>query len=96
MMRSDRQTWRMKELLSDASARAIRYLDALPNRAVAPTPEAIAALQAFDEPMPEASSDPAATLSLLDEVGSPATIASRVSSFWRRAVINSSTVGAFG
>jgi glutamate/tyrosine decarboxylase-like PLP-dependent enzyme len=65
----------MKELLSDASTRAIRYLEALPTRAVAPAAAAIAALRAFDEPLPDASSDPAATLRLLDEVGSPASMA---------------------
>jgi hypothetical protein len=40
------------ELLADAAARAIRYLDTLPARPVAPTPEAIAALSAFEEPFP--------------------------------------------
>ncbi len=65
----------MKELLSDASARAIRYLETLPTRPVAPTPAAIAALRAFDESFPETTSDPAATLQLLDEVGSPASMA---------------------
>ncbi len=65
----------MNELLSDASARAIRYLDSLPTRPVAPTPAAIAGLRAFDEPLPAAASDPAATLRLLDEVGSPASMA---------------------
>src|SRR4051812_39902953 len=65
----------MKELLSDASARAIRYLDGLPERAVAPAPAAIAALRKFDEPFPDASTDAAATLRLLDEVGSPASMA---------------------
>ncbi|MBI3884620.1 MAG: aspartate aminotransferase family protein [Opitutae bacterium] len=63
----------MKEILTDASARAIRYLQGLETRAVAPTPAAVAALCAFDEPLPENSSAPADTLRLLDEVGSPAT-----------------------
>ena len=35
----------------------------------------IAALRAFDEPLPETQTDPAATLRLLDEVGSPASMA---------------------
>ena len=65
----------MKELLSDASTRAIRYLDTLATRPVAPTPAAIAALRAFDEPLPEKPTDPAAALRLLDEIGSPATMA---------------------
>src|SRR4051794_33636522 len=65
----------MKELLSDAAGRAIRYLETLDARAVAPTASAVAALRAFDEPMPAKSNDPAQTLRLLDEVGSPATMA---------------------
>ena len=65
----------MNSLLSDASARAIRYLGGLDSRAVAPTPAAVAALRAFDEPLPEKRSDAAETLRLLDEVGSPATMA---------------------
>ncbi|HVT72248.1 MAG TPA: aminotransferase class V-fold PLP-dependent enzyme [Lacunisphaera sp.] len=65
----------MNKLLSDASARAIRYLENLDHRAVAPSAAAIAALGAFDEPLPAGPSDPALTLRLLDEVGSPATTA---------------------
>jgi len=65
----------MKEILSDAAARSIRYLEGLQSRAVAPAPAAIAALSAFDEPLPDASSTPADTLRLLDEIGSPATMA---------------------
>lgn len=65
----------MKALLTDACSRAIRYLDGLDARAVAPTPAAIADLRSFDEPLPAAPSDPAQTLQLLDEVGSPATMA---------------------
>ncbi len=71
-----------KELLADAAARAIRYLETLPARPVAPTPEAIAALSAFEEPFPANASDPAATLRLLDEVGSPATMAMAGSRFF--------------
>jgi glutamate/tyrosine decarboxylase-like PLP-dependent enzyme len=65
----------MKELLSDASARAIRYLEGLDARSVAPTPAAIKQLQALDAPLPAKSGDPAETLRLLDELGSPATAA---------------------
>jgi glutamate/tyrosine decarboxylase-like PLP-dependent enzyme len=65
----------MNDLLADASARAIRYLDTVGARPVAPTPAALDALRALDEPFPEAASDPAATLKLLDEVGSPASMA---------------------
>jgi glutamate/tyrosine decarboxylase-like PLP-dependent enzyme len=65
----------MKKLLDDAATRAIRYLESLPERAVAPSPAAISALRRFDEPFPGHSCDAAETLRLLDEVGSPATTA---------------------
>ena len=65
----------MKALLLDAAARSIRYLEGLDARAVAPTPEAIAALAAFDRPLPQKGVDAAEVLRLLDEVGSPATTA---------------------
>ena len=64
----------MNKILSDAAARAIRYLKDIETRAVAPTPAAIASLRTFDEPLPALASDPADTLRLLDEVGSPATM----------------------
>ncbi|MDI1320637.1 MAG: aminotransferase class V-fold PLP-dependent enzyme, partial [bacterium] len=64
----------MKTLLSDASSRAVRYLHDSQHRAVAPAPAAIAALRALDEPLPAGPTDPAATLRVLDEVGSPATM----------------------
>jgi glutamate/tyrosine decarboxylase-like PLP-dependent enzyme len=64
----------MKEILSDASTRAIRYLRDVQTRSVAPTPAAVAALRAFDESLPAGPTEPAETLRLLDEVGSPATM----------------------
>jgi glutamate/tyrosine decarboxylase-like PLP-dependent enzyme len=64
----------MKEILADASARAIRYLQDIQTRAVAPAPAAIAALRRLDEPLPAGPGDPAETLRLLDEAGSPATM----------------------
>ena len=65
----------MKGILTDASARAIRYLEGLDMRSVAPTPAAVAQLRTLDTPLPAKANDPAATLRLLDEVGSPATTA---------------------
>jgi glutamate/tyrosine decarboxylase-like PLP-dependent enzyme len=65
----------MKELLLDAALRAIRYREQLANRSVIPTPEAIERLALLDEPLPDLPSDPQAVLSLLDELGSPATLA---------------------
>jgi glutamate/tyrosine decarboxylase-like PLP-dependent enzyme len=65
----------MKSVLTDASKRAIRYLEDLAGRPVAPSASAVAGLDVFDEPLPEAASDPAQTIRLLDEAGSPATMA---------------------
>ncbi len=64
-----------RELLSDAAARASRYLDTLPERRVSPAPEAVRALAAWDTAFPEEPTDPAEVLRLLDELGSPATMA---------------------
>jgi glutamate/tyrosine decarboxylase-like PLP-dependent enzyme len=64
----------MSDILESAAQRAIAYLGGLEGRGVAPTPAAIAQLAALDTPLPEKTGDPAATLKLLDEVGSPATM----------------------
>jgi glutamate/tyrosine decarboxylase-like PLP-dependent enzyme len=66
----------MKDLLADAAARANRYLSGLGARGVAPCPEDIARLDRLREPLPDDSADPAQVLALLDEFGSPATVAS--------------------
>ena len=63
-------------LLNDASERARRYLADLAGRPVVPEQAALEALSSFDELLPESPGDPMATLALLDEVGSPATVAS--------------------
>jgi len=65
----------MRTLLEDASQRAIRYLESLDARGVAPTAEAVAALSAFERPLPDGPQDPSATLAELDAIGSPATMA---------------------
>jgi glutamate/tyrosine decarboxylase-like PLP-dependent enzyme len=65
----------MKSLYETTAQRAVRYLDNLPGRKVAPGPEAIAGLKRFDEPMPDGPVDPQEVIALLDEVGSPATMA---------------------
>lgn len=73
---SDYSAWTGRgELLAEAARRAGRYLDGVDRRPVAPTPDALAALDRFDEPLPEHPSDPLATLSLLDGAGSAATVA---------------------
>jgi glutamate/tyrosine decarboxylase-like PLP-dependent enzyme len=65
----------MHELLNEAATRAIRYLEGLDARSVAPTAEAIENLTKLDVSLPEEPTDPAAVLALLDDFGSPATVA---------------------
>lgn len=66
----------MHDVLHDAAERATRYLAGLDERRVAPSPEAVAHLATLMGPFPAHPSDPGAVLALLDEVGSPATVAS--------------------
>ncbi|BBY83657.1 aminotransferase class V-fold PLP-dependent enzyme [Mycolicibacterium pulveris] len=65
----------MNELLAEFSDRAGRYLSALPTRQVPPTAEAVDALGQLAGPLPEQGTDPREVLRLLDEIGSPATVA---------------------
>ena len=65
----------MKKLLNDAAHRAIRYRESLADRSVAPTQEALAGIQRFSEELPDVGFSAEETLALLDEVGSPATMA---------------------
>jgi glutamate/tyrosine decarboxylase-like PLP-dependent enzyme len=63
-------------LLEDACQRALAYLDGLAERRVAPAPEAVAALGKLDFALPGPGLAAADVLRLLDEFGSPATVAS--------------------
>ena len=65
----------MDDLLRAASAMAGEYASSVDDRRVAPDAEALAALAAFDEPLPDDGADELATLRLLHDVGSPATVA---------------------
>jgi glutamate/tyrosine decarboxylase-like PLP-dependent enzyme len=65
----------MRKLLEDAAQRAISYLETLAERRVAPTPAAVAQLATLVGPLPEQATSPEEVLSLLDEFGSPATMA---------------------
>lgn len=62
-------------LLTFAAQRAMAYLARLDGRLVRPDPDAVAALARLDEPLPLGPSDPQDVLRLLDEAGSPATMA---------------------
>ncbi|MDQ6908862.1 MAG: aminotransferase class V-fold PLP-dependent enzyme [Chloroflexota bacterium] len=66
----------MEGLLRDTAGRATRYLAGLDDRPVGPTPEAIRRLSELAGPFPDQPMDPAAVVALLDEIGSPATVAS--------------------
>jgi len=64
------------ELTNDAARRARRYLQDLGERPVAPAASAVAGLERLGGALPEDGMQPSKVLALLDEVGSPATIAS--------------------
>lgn len=66
----------MDALLNDAARRAMRYLDDLEERSVIPQPEDVRRLSELGGPLPDEPGDATATLALLDEIGSPATVAS--------------------
>ena len=57
----------MRDLLDDASKRAIRYLDGLRHRGVMPDAAALPGLAELDGTLPEQSCAPAETLRLLDD-----------------------------
>ena len=65
----------MKELLAETASRAARYLAEINGRRVSPRPEDVVRLEALGGPLPQDPSDPAETLALLDDMGSPATVA---------------------
>jgi glutamate/tyrosine decarboxylase-like PLP-dependent enzyme len=65
----------MDDLLRDAAARAIRYRREVGNRPVWPKAAAVEALGRLDEPLPATRQHDAAVLALLDEIASPATVA---------------------
>jgi glutamate/tyrosine decarboxylase-like PLP-dependent enzyme len=66
----------VEELLSDASERACRYLEGLSGQRVFPGRDELLRLSRFGEALPENGVTPSKVLALLDECGSPATVAS--------------------
>jgi glutamate/tyrosine decarboxylase-like PLP-dependent enzyme len=66
----------MKELLAETAARAAQYTSASRTRRVFPPSEDIARLDALCAPLGDDGCDPAAVLALLDDIGSPSTVAS--------------------
>lgn len=65
----------MSDVLSEAAKRAERYTSTIADRRVAPLPDDVAQLRELGGPLPLNPSDPLAVLALLDEFGSPATVA---------------------
>lgn len=66
----------VRDLLADVSQRAGSYIAGLPERSVGPVQAAIDALSKFSEPVPETPTGSSEIIRLLDELGSPATVAS--------------------
>jgi glutamate/tyrosine decarboxylase-like PLP-dependent enzyme len=65
----------MKTLLDEAARRAAAYLASLPERCVAPLPEAVRRLSALDVPLQDEPCDPQRVLAELDDFVTPATMA---------------------
>ncbi|MFC1680319.1 pyridoxal phosphate-dependent decarboxylase family protein [Pseudomonadota bacterium] len=64
-----------RELLLDAAERAIRYYESLPRRRVSPTREQVARVGELEESMPDGPCSAREVLTMLDEIGSPASMA---------------------
>jgi glutamate/tyrosine decarboxylase-like PLP-dependent enzyme len=65
-----------QQLLTNVAQRAAKYIDALPERRVAPTPGDIDRLKLLDEVLPTMPTEPSEVIRVLDEIGSAATVAS--------------------
>jgi glutamate/tyrosine decarboxylase-like PLP-dependent enzyme len=63
------------DVLTLAAERARRYVREIGARRVAPGPDDVAALAKFQEGFPDTASDPQDVVRMLDELGSPATVA---------------------
>src|ERR1700731_3184837 len=64
-----------RELLEDAASRGIRYREGLSARGVFPRASALQRLEKLAGPLPGKPSDPREVLRLLDDIGSPAAVA---------------------
>src|SRR5579862_390398 len=65
----------MKKLLEETADRAARYIEGIANRRVVPLPADVARLESLGGPLPQLPSEPQTVLALLDDIGSPATVA---------------------
>jgi glutamate/tyrosine decarboxylase-like PLP-dependent enzyme len=69
------ETSERDQLLQQAAEKARKYVRGIAERRVSPTASDLANLAKFREPFPNGPSDPSKVLEMLDEVGSPATVA---------------------
>jgi glutamate/tyrosine decarboxylase-like PLP-dependent enzyme len=67
---------RDRNILNDAKHRATHYLDELSSRRVSPEPRALEALETLRHPLPASPTAAVEIVRRLDEIGSPATVAS--------------------
>jgi glutamate/tyrosine decarboxylase-like PLP-dependent enzyme len=66
----------MEKLLSEAAERGSRYVREISGRRVGPHPEDVSRIDLLGGPLPQDTSDPANVIAMLDDLGSPATMAS--------------------
>src|SRR5215469_7232437 len=66
----------MNPLLQEAARRAQLYVSNVNQRRVSPAPEEVARLEHLAQPLSDGATDPIEVLKLLDDYGSPATVAS--------------------
>src|SRR3972149_1007484 len=65
----------LEGLIDDAAQRAARYLHGLPQRRVPPPADDVARLRLLDIPLQDGPLEPELVLAELDDIGSPATVA---------------------
>ena len=81
------------QLFNQAQSYAREYIDAIFNRNVYPTKEALNNLEYFDEPMPTISSNGEEVLRKLNEIGAPATLTNLAGSYFGFVIGSSVPVG---
>lgn len=70
------------DLIRAAADRAVAFAAEIDVRAATPTPEAVAALVGFDEPLPDDPTDAAGAIALLADLGGPAAMGSAGPSYF--------------
>lgn len=69
-------------LFLDAAQRAVRYLETLDDRSIAPSRDALASLDQLRQPLPDTGRPGSEILDQLDRIGSPATMATNGGRFF--------------